>query len=451
MYKQHVALCRTAVLALGMLSAALLTPTDAFAQRPIGSGTAAGFGASAMTEARMGESVLWNPALILIPDVPSSSFGLLHLDLEGQTDASVRRIRALIGEEQPDSSMLESESAGINSAARFGVMWAGWHAKNTGFSLTTRGTVLPNMTARTVDLLQGPVEEFPTEAELDEALSLSSSYNVSTTMAVSTGEYLGRIPLLGYTWTAGAVKLSRIHHHGRGGVRYGDADWLTSTLYVTDAPPEVSNPRAQGLVSDFFEVHNGYVLGTDLGVVFNPTGTFLISVNGVNLYQEAKVDLEDIYLRQAWMLGRENGKAGYGQASALVDVQSIRDAGMGEELDQLVDEAHFFRVVRLGAAVDFNDALRVGVAAGRPLEEGDAIGKEEETRFGVSGSFRKLPLDPRISFVERMDGTRVYSLGAERVRCGGRTSLAATYLEGASRGFGVSFAHTFGPKDCSIR
>lgn len=434
----------------------LLTLTsESLAQTPLNVGSASGWGIGAMTEARFGESVLWNPALVALPDVASSSFGLLQFD--GVAELTRDTPAGFIG---PGWGMLRQKKSDEGFAdewlfddraysmfggrARGSVVWLSGHLEEFGFSATSTFYGDFALPVRALHILNGSIAGSATPSDLSVAESFPSDYGAYTTLALARSEYLGRFGPLGHTWVGASIKYTFIHRTARGRVRYGDADEIAQSLPFDFAGAELSAPQAHAFVYDIWEVRDGRAVGADVGLVSNPFGQLLVSAALSNVYQSTSFEPNRIALNQFWSLGRENGYEGMRGEGREQDI--VLPEGVDDYLPELVKDMHFPRVARIGAALDVRK-VRLAAGFAVPIEDGDAIGRDDMSELGGSIAYMGK-FSPRASYERRMDGASVYSVGAQLGTCGKILRAGLSFIDGTSRGLGLSLGVTLGAPPC---
>lgn len=446
---------RVAVVVLSCAASFFASFSTASAQTPPSVGSAAGWGLGGMTEARFGESVLWNPALVALPDVSTSSLGFLQFDgiaelrsdtPPGFVSPSWDVLRRKESEAGFVNDLLASEDLPpiFGGRIRGSVVWLSGHMEEFGFLATSTIYGDFSLPVRALHILNGSISGTPMLDDLIVAESYPSDYGAYTTLALARSEYIGRVGILGHLWVGAGIKYSFIHRVARGRVRYGEADEIAQSLPFEIANAPLVDPHAYAFVYDIWEVSGGRALGGDVGILSNPFGQLLVSVSLSNVYQSTSFEPNNIAFSQFWSLGRENGYESMKWESRTQDI--VLPEGVEQYLFELVGDMHFPRMLRAGVALDVRSFRLVGGYA-FPIEGGRAIGRDWSSELGGSIAYVGR-FSPRISYERRLDGANVYSLGAQFGTCGRVVRTGFSYVDGEARGVGMTIAVTFGAPPC---
>lgn len=226
--------------------ALLLVPVGLVAQRPSSVGSATALGASAVTEARRADAILWNPALLGIWDGPTSSYSLLSLDVRRMPNAvwwSEAEAFGLLGEGRylPINSIndlipFEGTADGFEGT----VTWGAFQAKDFALAISSHGHSHATLTS--------------------DSLGRGSKRSVATVVAASKAGFFGPFPLIGAMWLGATAKGVWIHSAGRGGIGRDEFTIAGRPFSCEAANPLVCEARFRNVP--------GY--GVDVGVAVEP-------------------------------------------------------------------------------------------------------------------------------------------------------------------------------------
>lgn len=433
---------RSALTTVAAFVLTLLLSLDAHAQNPSNVASAGGWGALGLTEARFGESLVWNPALSALPDVREQSFTPPAIELEMLGDSwkawksGSSALSVLRGDAKAATDWVAHASEGLYGGASGSVLWFGAHSKGFALALTTQGRSLLDLPARATAALAGA-------ETADTAETGFARYSLTTTAQIGRAFSVGVLPLLGYSWFGVSGKYTMVHRHSAGTASFGTASEVAAML-PSSADVDITDPYAAGFDIPVMDVTSGRVIGADVGLVANPGGAALLSVTATNVYQSATVGDDALKRRHIYSLGAANQPGGPGVESEDVDARNLTGTEL-ERFEEHVMAMRFPRVVRGAFSFDLRD-VRLGVAGAVPYEDGDAIGLAATEKWGAAIALLRSSITPRLAFQEARDGTYRLSLGATHHSCGGRTTWSLTASRGDGTGFGLAFSHVFGKR-----
>lgn len=429
--------CRIASVAL--IAALTASPFALEAQSTPSVGTATGWGVLGLTESRFGEALLWNPALLAMPDSDMGGFTAPSLDLSvagrgaSPLGGGARAVSTLRGAAHgaDDWTAGRSLAGGMEGT----VLWFGSHLPGFALSLDTRFHGRVRFPADAVSVLAG-------QDSLDAVTGTGEiRWGMSTSLTGGRALSIGHLPLLGWSWFGGAGRFTRVHSHAAGSLITGTAAEIAATLPDGSLASAVEDEAAAAFDVPVLLVEGGRILGVDVGLVSVPAPTMVLSLTATNVYQSASVDDGSLRIRHFHSLGEEVRPA---TAEEEVDAASLA----GEALQAFSDHVasvRFPRVLKGAFAVDLRD-WRLGAAGGWVYENTAAIGRRDVEVLGLSVA-RLSTGKPRLHLATLSDGSWRVGAGRSFGVCDVSTiALTARIGEGSAKAttLGLSFAHGFG-------
>jgi hypothetical protein len=428
------------LLALGF--ALLGTPSLAEAQRGPSVGSASGLGLGAMTEARGGESALWNPALAAIFDGPSSSWSVLSFHAEPgdfplahnlykNRDAMRASSRSLLGEGTRNTFMRWAGDRDVsNLTGTATVQWAGVHSQDLSVSLTSimdLDVQLPSRALRIAGGSESARLDLISGGDMERASRLRSRGSMVTVLAVGGGHSMGVIDYLGPTWIGGAFKASHVHSNVRGSVRYDEAAVLARAPNGgLRHPGTIIRSGEVGFEYSEVDVRSGRIYSFDAGAAFNPWGPLFVSATLANAVQWTSLNADGVVHRKFIFAGADS----VGTPMAFVEEERLEsfsgDRPWLDQAESLVAATHFMPNLRVGASLDtYTGRFFGGVAL--PLSSDLSIDRHSSDQF--SAGFQLFhDLQPRISYSRRFDGSQIFEVSGTRGGCLLSYSLGVGYI-----------------------
>lgn len=328
----------------------LALPGAAIAQTPAGTGTAAGLGQAAVTEARRADAVLWNPALVGIYDGPLQTAQLLSVDVDRIPDGGWLTGTAALGALSGSASdpfareyaFVPAGQGGDRISAR--VVWGAVQSHDLALSVSThllqegslpaglRAALTGEMTpgGSAAGLSAAPAPPYLAAApESDEAPLGETRRAVVSVAALSRGWYLGSYPALGQLWLGGTAKVWLAHGFAGG-------------RFLADLPRHE--------VYDEISVRDAPGVGLDVGLAGRIAGVVRYGVSLANVYEASFTPSRSPRVRTVSVRG---GAGGYVVEESFGPEQPAGEEGAhSERTRRLWDEAIFPAVLRAGASVD---------------------------------------------------------------------------------------------------
>jgi hypothetical protein len=427
--------------ALGVL---LVSARVARAQQPVQAGTAAGLGLGAMTEARFGESSLWNPALGGIFDGPMRSYSLLtgtgslndprkavdfyqffpHLSRDSVGVIDGPRRTAL-------ESLLGAEVSRVSHD--FALQWLGVQDREFTLAVTTYGHTdlrIPSRAARISTGDNVAITEGVSGADLQQAVTNPSREWLATVFSAARAKDMGMQPVLGRLWIGAATKVTLLHASSLGHWEYSAASDINAGTGGLPLDPS-ARTHAGDMGATYTDVllSHAKMYGLDLGAVFNPTPPVLMSVALTNLFQKASVSTASQDLRQ-----RKVGFAGldslghtrsFGTDSVLNPSDAVRP--WFADAEYLARSAKFTPMLR--ASMSLEAAVgRLMVGYAHRMQTFSALDAEDGTRLTLGWMAPRLPLRPRVTYSALFDGSSMIGLGIQQGWCGDRIALGSNLV-----------------------
>lgn len=441
---------RTKKLFTLLVLAFLAVPGTAEAQDPPEVGSATALGLGSMTEARLSEAALWNPALAGIFDGPMSSWSILGLDLEpGDIDTNIGlyshipELRSFIFfpvDEELKELATEISSDGDMSGSRRiegKVQWVGIHSRDLLISATSQAYGWVTIPERVAGIIRGEESarfDPVTEEEIGVLTREPTEYSIISTLAIAKGMDAGDLPLLGRTWLGASVKGAMVHDRVYGRFLYEDATVLIPEDTLGFGPTGVeAEPGELGAVYDELALPGARIYSTDIGIVFHPRPYLLASVSANNIFQKVYLGDRSIEWRRLAFAGQDTLGANYGFSGAQNLTQeiiaSLRE--QGSDIPILADHAaattHLSPRLRMGLSLDTEMGRFVGGYA-IPLAETDGMFHRSQDKFTLAYVDPNSRWKPRASYSVREDGSIAISLGALHGFCTDRWGLSAGYV-----------------------
>lgn len=455
--KSHLLAACLAV-ALGSLLA--LSPTQLSAQTPPGVGTAGGWGLGAMTEARFGEAVWWNPALLSIFDGPSKSISVLNTSVQGTEPEPLSDMYYLFRDPISDrpfgpdySTTFDEWTDNQTGPGQFGakasVQWLGLHTQDLGVSVVSHIYWKQQAPLRAVQILDGNRDALSrplTDQEIENAQNFPSQYSSLTIASIAKGSNLMDFGEFGRGWIGGSVKAGIIHSHREGIFRYGDAIEL-----ATDEEGEVrlGNVQPGWVGTEYSElgVEDVKVFAGDFGAVLHPSPTLLVSATLLNPIQVTTLDKNTLDIRVMKGVGLSNTGRSHGFFTQRdLDLNAL-DRARAARADEVINNAHLMRGARGGFSLD----TRVGRITGGltvPFED-NGIDHDFHDQYSI-GFMPFISLSPRVSYSHGVDGSHILRAGIQQGFCDTRLGLSGGYIQGGERGdvIQLSASLSFGQGQC---
>lgn len=443
---------------------ALSDPRSLEAQQPSPSGSAAGYGLAAMTEARLSEAALWNPALAGIFDGPMSSFSLLQVGIEpgdwGRLRPFVNIGRRLVDDpvgviDHEMGSLFEalrSDDALARLRAGGVVQWVGLHSRDVLISLSSQASLDYRIPGVALDIVTSPEATTELPDYDPQLLDQVSTRMLATTLAVAKGTDLGRLPQLGRTWVGLTAKATLVHEHALGGFQFVDAAILVSD---SEGRPLDPNTRVMeneiGVQYSEVALRNARIYAVDVGFVSNPWPPVLVSVAIANLLQVATLspDPDDFYSRAIGFAGRDS--LGLGRAFTNRETLDLTAEHRPWFVDgeYLARATHFTPVIRGGLSVDTRQG-RFILGAAIPLEREYSLDRRSLDEYTVAWQSLSSATRPRIAYTRRLDGTSGIMYGAQRGYCADRLAWSVGWFRrpGGEHSFNVTLGWSRGRAPC---
>lgn len=422
----------------------LALPGAAIAQTPAGTGTAAGLGQAAVTEARRADAALWNPALVGIYDGPLQTAQLLSVDVDRIPDAGwltgTAALGALSGSAaDPFARRYAFVPAGQGSdriSAR--VVWGAVQSHDLALSVSTHllqegalpdglraaltGETMPGGSAAG---LSAAVPTYLAAAPASGSAPLGETRRaVVSVAALSRGWYLGSYPALGRLWLGGTAK-GWLAHGFAGG------------RFLADLP--------QREVYDEISVRDVPGVGLDLGIA-GRAGVARYGVSLANVYGASFTPSRSPRLRTVSV---HHDASGYVVEESFGPEQSAGEEGAhSERARRLWGEAVFPAVLRAGASLD-TPAGTWSAAYARTLREG---GLAERLRAPYTVAWRgtgRLPVRVSHGFGAEEEITAV---GIGVGPCDRQLVVSGEHHAGEEgAGYGASVSFTVADRSCRMR
>lgn len=442
----------------------VFVPGTLLAQQPISTGSASAYGLGAMTEARLSEAALWNPALAGIFDGPMSSFTLLQFELEAGNPTPLyalarlgqrfgggsvlvvdSRTRSFLGDLRSDDVLTRLRAGGV-------IHWLGLHSRDVLISLSSRAALDFRIPVVVLDVITGPDRMFDLPEYDPHLLEQASVRTLSTTLAVAKGSDLGRIPYLGRTWAGVTAKATLVHEHALGGFRFGDGIAMAtdSEGRPLDSSALVLNNEI-GVLYNEISLRDTRVYGVDAGIVFSPWAPVLISASVANLLQVATLSpaLNDLYGRTIGFAGRDsldNGRAFVHEG--VLDLWASNRPWYTDG-EYLARATHFTPIFRGAMSIDTRQG-RFLIGIGFPLERAYSLDRAALDEYSVGWQSLSSPARPRLVYTRRLDGTSGVLYGTQRGYCSDRLAWSAGWFRRSwgEHTFSVSLGWSRGRAPC---
>lgn len=421
--------------------ALVLAPAGVHAQQPLSLGSAAGFGIGAVTEARLGEAVLWNPALLAIYDGPLRAYSVGNLALGG---GPWRPAKSLL-DVRRDANAVEARSFAPGAASQLlgwvgdrdtrrasataGIEWLSLQAPTLGITLTSSAHAagwIPQRAAAQIAGAPSAIMFAPTAADSTSAAHHSSAYAV-TTLGIGKATDLGTLPVLGRVWAGMTAKASLVHVASEGRFSFGDAVGMT-----TGSAGESMLPRA-GIASGQsatryteLSVVNPLLYGLDAGVVIQPLPSVVLGASLANALQYGtfRHSATPARLTTVVIAGRDSatGTGAHIATREQIDTASALPAWWAGA-DALAQRAHFAPVGRASASFE-GDGARVVLGVALPFESRPSLDGDDIGAWSVSVVNTSSASHPRVGYTRRRDGSSVTEMAYEEGSCGLRHGMS---------------------------
>jgi hypothetical protein len=439
-------------------------PRAASAQVPLPTGTAAGLGAAAMTEARLAEAALWNPALGGIFDGPISSVSLLGFAIDpGQPgmSESFARMGYKVHRQQVftlDQSIRDAFAswAGTSSAARFradaSIHWLGIHSRDMLLSLSSHlyeHAALPAHAARIISRDEGALFESATPEVTQLAAGLPSRRAASTVLAVAKAHDLGLLPVFGRAWVGATAKGALIHDHSAGFSSIAPAAALLGTEFPQHLATSRLQAEEQAVLYRELGVENGRIYSFDVGMVAHPWRPILLSATLANIYQRASLEHGTAYERTLLFAGAD-GAGNTRVHRRTIALDELEDAESVRRAAEVARRTHFAPAIRAGASLDL-ELGRLLVGGSLPLESEESIDRHAHDHYSVAFQAHG-PTNTRISYSKRHDTSSKVAFATSWGTCQSRLTVEVGYLQlqDAKSGFTVGGSWAKGNAPCGL-
>jgi hypothetical protein len=388
------------------IAAALLGASAASAQRPVAAGTTAALGGTGTTEARRGDALLFNPALLGIWDGgPAASRSFVSLNLarlpsEGTFDGSVRL--GLIGGEIGKGSRYLQYSAPLANGSSYpgalgGVAWGAFQNRDFALSLSTHFATYAD--------IPPAIREALGAGEAESMATRESGRSLATVLALGRALPLGSLPGVGPVWAGATGKVWYLHTYARG-------------AFVSDAP------GAEVYRETIFRGVPGY--GLDVGIAAAP-GPVRLALSLSNALAGTVRPGSGPRERTVSVAQEPDGRAAVTEALGPEIGFGDMDTPPFAAASAAWEGAHFPSVLRAGAAWDAGFGT-MAIAASEVLRQGGLEPEGSTDRF--TASFRGTPRLPLRASYGWGDGARSYALGFDAGSCARRWTLGVERSEG---------------------
>lgn len=420
-------------------------PGAAIAQTPAGTGTAAGLGQAAVTEARRADAALWNPALVGIYEGPLRTAQLLSVDADRIPDGAWLTATAALGALSGSAAdpfareyaFVPAGQGGDRISAR--VVWGAVQSHDLALSVSTHLLQEGGLPDALRAALTGPVSSGATAA--GSSVSPAPPYlaaagagdaplgetrrAVVSVAALSRGWYLGSYPALGQLWVGATAKGWLAHGFATG-------------RFLADLPAHE--------VYDEIAVRDVPGAGLDLGLAGRIAGVARYGVSLANVYGASFTPSRGPRVRTV-SVRHEAG--GYVVEESYGSEQPAGEEGASaDRARRLWDEALFPAVLRAGASLD-TPAGTWSAAYARTLREG---GLAERLRAPYTVAWRgtgRLPLRVSHGFGAEEEITAV---GIGVGPCDRQLVVSGERQVGeGGAGYGASVSFTVADRSCRMR
>ena len=449
------------VLLLGVF---LLFPALAEAQRAPSVGSAAGFGMGGMTEARGGEAILWNPALIGVFDGPSASWSVFAFNVEPadfplahslykNRNALREGSRRLLGEGTRDTFRKWAGNQDVSHLTGTGtIQWFGVQSEDLAVSLTSILDLDVQLPSRALRIAAGDEAarlDVISGGDMDRASRLDSRGAMLSVLSVGTGQSVGVLDYLGPTWIGGAFKVAHVHSHVRGDVRFGEASQLARAPNGGLRHPGMHIREGEvGFEYSELDVRSGRIYSFDAGAAFNPWGPVFVSATLANAVQWNSLSADGVIYRRFIFAGADSTS----NPMAFVEEERLEsfsgDRPWISDAEHLVAATHLMPSLRIGASLDTYTG-RFYAAGALALSSDIAIDRHasDQLSFGFQ-LFHEL--EPRLSYTRRFDGSQVFEIGGARGGCLLSYSASVGYIARphAPGSITLSFSRSQGQPPC---
>jgi hypothetical protein len=398
----------------------VLAAAPAVGQAPANTASASAHSGGGTVEARHGESVLWNPALLAMPDASDASFTLPGFRVVGSRGGARQLPFLMDGRFDLAPAFLEERPVYTS----VDVLWGAVHSSGLGLAVLSRGTMLLQGDERARLIASGvdPNGTAPGTSRF--------RHEAYSGLAVGYGAHLGPLPLLGHTWAGASGRVNMVHRMASGALLHAEAGEIAAALPAGALTEPPARPGDPAFDLRTWELADGRITSIDVGIAANPTAQMVLGVSVSNLYQGASLADGRIVRRHHWHLGTANASA-IGSAERVI-AEGDLDIEDLEALSAMAATMRFKPMVRGAVTYDLRSA-RVSAFGAHALEEGAQLDPDGEALYGLTLA-RLDNSGRRVSLARHGDESLRLSIGSDVVRTASILSLA---LEARFGGPGV--------------